>query len=128
MKKITEENMKIVIYNFNKTWFDNNQKKVDVIWELNNVFMEIYGKTKIDYMFKIDRYSCLIVGNFISPINHIDRLKIYFHRVLVRRNNRKKETKFIPDFSHELKFYSFCYRYCNPDIIHIFEKILFNSI
>lgn len=126
MKKINEKDMEILIDSFNKVLNNNDSKKVlEFVVELNNVFISKFGKTKIDYMFKIDNYACLVSANFIAHRKASNALKVYFHRVFVRRDNKKRETKFSPDFSHELKFNEFCYRYCNPDIVFIIEKILF---
>ena len=70
-------------------------------------------------MFRMEEYECAICCGLNNKM-HVD-----FYQI--KRYKKPKDGKtHMTQFSHKLEFDVFCYRYCNPWMAFVFEKVAFD--
>lgn len=124
MAKITKGQMDILIRSFLKIMNNNDMEtKQIIIKNLNNIMTEIFNRPITEnYMFGYKNYDCFITFN---------NTNIKFPSLIVSFNRRLKCRQiklgkdYYASFSHQIDFSQFCFENCNPDILHILERVLF---
>ena len=125
--KITKDQMDIIVTAFNKMIFHSQMKEKRIISNaLNSLMRQKYEDPKTeDYMFGFQDFDCWITFNHVSSFKNLIIVSFYRRASYIHSKKGKIITS---EFSHHLSFSEFCYLYHNPDIIHDFEKILFELI
>lgn len=124
MAKITEDQMKKFMNHTNNLLAKHHiTASLKVAEEMNNVFKERFFEPMInEMMFCVNiEYECCVVAG-IFGLSHVDFYKI---RRFIRPVDGKKVKA---QYSHQLKFYRFAHRYCNPWIVFELEKVLFERL
>jgi hypothetical protein len=118
--------MSLLIKHFSRI-FKNIQSPEErnvITTDINNAIKEKFDDAKCNgYMFGLDVYDCYITSNVITG-----HLKVTYHRRWKPKVKPGEPNPWKLSYSHEIDFDKFCYRYCNPGIIHIIEKILFQRL
>ena len=120
MAKLTEQQTEILIRHYFKTIEsippNLGMKMANALNELMRAkFQEpLVNKN----MFRMDNYECSICCGLKN--------RMYVDFYLIKRYTRPKDGKeYTTIFSHKLSFETFCFRYCNPWMAFVFEKVAF---
>ena len=123
MAKISEKQMETLIDHFNKL-LDVHPINygMDIANNLNVEFKDKLGQpiVNVDW-FRLGNYECCVSMGF-RGISRVDFNKIYKYK---NPPNGKTHATL---YSHFLPFKTFCFRYCNPWIVFVFEKVMFEEI
>jgi len=126
MKPISQEHMSLLIKHFYKVWSSIQSVETQniVMTNLNEAMRDKFDNAKCNgYMFGINKYDCYVIPNRFSKT-----MKVSFHRRWKPKYQPGEQNSWKLEFSHDVPLDSFCYNYCNPDIIHVIEKVLFQSL
>jgi hypothetical protein len=127
MAKLTESQMDVLIQSFSKIMNNNDMKtKFEIIKCLNKNMIDLFDEpiTK-NYMFGFKKHDCFITFNHVIKKN--PDLIVSFNKRLKCLNLKElnKDPEYYPEFSHQITFSQFCFENCNPNILHILERVLF---
>lgn len=120
MARITEEQTKVLIDHYFKT-IENIPPALGMKMAkaLNELMQVKLGQPLVsENMFRIGNYECSICCGIKNKM-HVD-----FYEIKRYKKPRNGQTH-ITTFSHRLPFDIFCYRYCNPWMAFVFEKVAF---
>lgn len=126
MPAITQKQMTLLVDAFCKMWMQlpTIEQRNLVLADLNDAMRDLFDDAKCNnYMFGMGKYDCQIFADQFRK-----HIKVTYHRRFKPKSQNGTELPWKPEFSHEIKFDKFCYQYCNPSIIHIVERVLFQRI
>lgn len=126
MSAIKQNQMDILIDHFCKVWIQlpTIEDRNLVLADLNDAMRDLFDNAKCNgYMFGIGKHDCHIVADMFTK-----KIKVQYHRRFKPRYKPNNSNPWELVYSHEIKFSKFCYENCNPTIIHIIERILFQRI
>ena len=126
MPAITQKQMELLIDHFCKMWVQlpTVKQKNLLIQDLNEVMTSVFDNAKANgYMFGFQKYDCQIVGDTFR-----NKMKVQFHRRWKPKYKKGQPNSWTLEYSHEIPLSRFCYDNCNPSIIHIIEKLLFQRL
>jgi hypothetical protein len=125
MKPISRENMALLIKHFSKMFrqIQSTEQRNTVIANINEAMRDKFDDAKCNgYMFGMGTYDCHIVNNIFNG-----KMKVQYHKRW-KPKYKPGVNRWEIEYSHEIDFDKFCYQYCNPDIIHIIERVLFQIL
>lgn len=126
MAKITQNQISLIVKAFSNMLISiSNQEIINLIMsDLNEAMQDIFDDAKTNgYMFGFGKYDCHIIADRFRK-----NIKVSYHRRWKPRYKPGQSNPWKLVYSHDLEFDIFCYNYCNPNIIHIIEKILFKNM
>ena len=123
--KITQDQMNLLLKHFYSLWLTLGTEGKDlVLADLNDAIRDLFDNAKCnDFMFGFSKYDCHIVENRFNK-----SMKVQYYRRFKPKYKPKQDNPWKLHYSHEIEFDKFCFENCNPNIIHIIEKVLFQRI